>query len=226
MNKLILVFLVLLVFVTMSAGQSSSETEVESAIKIGLAGKLGDLFVACDVGAGFLQEVAIGSTSGNTGTVPTGKYHIQLSTNLGMIAMAASQAKQKYKPYGRSDVRDKFLKPAVYVDIFPSDPVETKNALGVVLQLGVTPRLSHVVLKSSAKDGTAAQPENLVVTPVPWTRGGSSVESTKGEATFAFDAVTAMPPGNFNIIVVTEAGERKCKVNQGSRKKLGLDKGN
>lgn len=223
MNKSILAFLVLLVAVTMSAGQSSNEADVEAAIKSGLAGKVGDLFVACDVGAGFLQEVAIGSTSGNTGTVPTGKYHIQLSTNLGMIAMAASQAKQIYKPYGRSDVTDKLLQPAVYVSIFPSDPVETKNALGVVLQLGVTPRLSHVVLKPTAKDSAAIQPEKLVVTQVPWTRGGSSVNSTGGEVTFAFDAVTALPPGDFNIIVLTEAGERKCKVDQKSRKRLRLD---
>jgi hypothetical protein len=83
---------------------------------------------------------------------------------------------------------------------------------------------SHVVLKASSKDGPAVQPGNLVVTPVPWTRGGSSVQSTRGDATFAIDAVTALPAGEFSIIVITEAGERKCKVDKKSRTRLRLDK--
>lgn len=195
--------------------QSQVSPEVEAAIKLGLAGKPADLFATCDVGATFGQNFA-GGLNRNAGRTYSRPYHVELATNIGMIALEAARAKKEFRPFGPTDVTPEMLKPAVYLSLTPSEPTQTKDTN----VLNLAPSLTHVVLKSRSKGEAVVQPVKLDIIPVKWSLGGGQWAGTRATATFDIEAVRALPNGDFDIVLVTEGGNRACKVSKDKRAKL------
>lgn len=119
-------------------------------------------------------------------------------------------------PFTRADIPDELLQPAVHVWITPEEPTLRNDRI-----MWASP-LTHMVLKSKE---AVAQPEQLETTLVVWENIAGKFEGTSAVARFPIDAVRALPEGTMDITLITEAGERKCGVSQGQRRKLGLFSG-
>jgi hypothetical protein len=132
------------------------------------------------------------------------------------VAFLAAEAKTKYLPYTKADVPEDLLKPAVHVWIEPNEPIKFQKNL-----LWASP-IKHVVLKSKEKGDAVVQPDKLETEPVEWTNIAGKFTGNRATVIFPMDAVKALPQGDFDIVLITEAGERRCKVRQGDRKRLGL----
>jgi hypothetical protein len=65
------------------------------------------------------------------------------------------------------------------------------------------------------------QPSNVTTEQVEWANLlGGKVISNKAYATFPLEAAKGLPPGEVDIVVVTEAGERRCKIGNKDRDRL------
>lgn len=192
-----------------SALLAQAPDDVEMAIKVGQSGKPSQLLSECRAtssGPGILDF--------RTGPAPHGSYQVSLGTNLGRVAFLAAEAKKKYMPYTKADVPEDLRKPAVHVWIEPNEPIKFQKNV-----FWASP-IKHVVLKKN--ENAVVQPEKVETVPVEWTILVGKFTGNKAAAIFPIDVVTALPPGDFDIVLITEAGERRCKVGQGDRKKLGL----
>ena len=49
---------------------------------------------------------------------------------------------------------------------------------------------------------------------------GGEVQGNSAVAVFPLDAVKGLPVGDFDVVVITNAGERECKVGANDRKKF------
>lgn len=212
MGKLALAFVASLVVLPASwvLAQGADDSQIDAAIKLGQAGKASQMLSDCPASPSFGQTMA---TTMRSGPTPVGNYHVYLGTNVGRVASMAQEAKKKYLPYSKSDVPEDLLKPAVHVWIEPDEPKKSGNLVKW------TSPLKHMVLKS--KD-VVVQPDKLEITPVEWVIITGKYQGTRAAATFPIDAVKAIPSGGIDIVLITEAGERKCGIGQGDRKKLDL----
>ena len=193
-----------------SAGKAPNpdETAITAAIALGQDGKANQLLARCTAGPGG------GGLTLRTGPTPNGVYGVAVGTNIGHIAAAAQEAKQKYQPYARSNVPVELLEPAVYVWLSPQEPTLRND------RIMWTSPLKHVVLMSRS-DNIAAQPERLETKPIEWTNIAGTFEGTSAIAVFNLDAVKALM-GDLDVIAITAAGERRCRVTQSTRKRIGL----
>jgi hypothetical protein len=197
----------------LAAGELRAQTpeDVDMAIKLGQSGKASQLLSECRAassGPGLLDF--------RTGPSPHGSYQVSLGTTLGRVAFMAAEAKKKYMPYTRADVPEDLLKPAVHVWIEPNEPIKFQKNV-----FWASP-IKHVVLKAKEKEDAVVQPEKLEMVPVEWTIVVGKFTGNRANVIFPIDAVKALPAGDVDIVLITEAGERRCKLGQGDRKKLGL----
>lgn len=203
-----------LTFASISA-QTVDESKIQAALELGLSGKTADIVFSCEAGGSFRQGVLLGATV-HSGVSYSEKYDVQLATNLGRIAALAQDAKRMYKPFSRSNVPDAMLVPSVYIYVRPQGPSQS----GSVLNLA--PPLEHLVLKPKASDSEVLHPDSLAITTVEWMLGGGKWTGTQADGVFPIDRVMALPPGDFEIVLITEGGERRCKVSDKDRRKMGL----
>jgi hypothetical protein len=81
--------------------------------------------------------------------------------------------------------------------------------------------IERVVLKSKSNPNAVAQPTHLEFAPQAWSNLlGGTVQANSAWATFQLSDVRELPPGDFDVVVVTQAGERRCKVGTKDRAKL------
>lgn len=196
---------------TSGALWAQAPEDVDMAIKFGQSGKASELVSACRAassGPGLLDF--------RTGPSPHGSYQVSLGTNVGRVAFLAAEAKKKYMPYTKADVPEDLLKPSVHVWVEPNEPVKFQKNV-----FWASP-IKHIVLKSKAKDDAVVQPDKVETVPVEWTILVGKFTGNKAYVIFPIDAVKALPAGDVDIVLITEAGERRCKVGQGDRRKLGL----
>jgi hypothetical protein len=190
--------------------QGADDPQIKAAIELGQKGKASEALFSCTVFPSVGQTMA---TTMRSGPTPIGNYRLHLGTNIGKVASLAEEAKKKYLPYATTDVPQDLLKPAVHVWV---DPAEPRRRADLVEW---TPPLTHMVLKS---DAVVVQPGQLNITPVEWVIITGKYEGTKATATFPIAAVKAIPPGGIDIVLITSVGERKCRIGQNDRKRLGL----
>jgi len=127
----------------------------------------------------------------------------------------AAQAKRLYKPFSLDVVDEDLKAPAVFVTVEPNDPSRSDKTISVAAPI------EHVVLKSKAKSETVVQPTKVDKDTVEWSNLlGGKVEANRAVAWFDQAAVRELPAGEFDIVVITPNGERRCKVGTKDRVKL------
>lgn len=192
--------------------QKISDAEALAAIKAGESKKFGDLVSNCVAGAGFAENMAAGVAGG---IQRTGSFDVTLSANAGRIAYLAADAKRLYKPFTLTDIPDELRQPAVIVLVEPMKPTTSQNTVNVPAVI------DHVVLKSKAVAEVVIQPTKVDTEPVTWSNLlGGKVDGNRAIAWFDYNAVRELPPGDFDMVVITGAGERRCKVGGKDRIKL------
>ena len=193
--------------------QSLDDAAVDAAIKAGQNKKHGPLFSSCVATAGFGENMAAAIGGGVT---RTGSFTVIVSRSAGRIAYMAADAKRLYKPFAISDVPDRIrANNLVYVTVVPHDPQRLSN------QIDVASPIERVVLKSKTNPNAVAQPQDMELTPLEWKNlVGGVVDGNAAVATFPLGDVLEFPAGDFDIVVVTQAGERRCKVGKGDRQRL------
>jgi hypothetical protein len=207
-----LLLTILLTSAPFAVAQSLDDAAIENAIKTGQTGKLNTLIWECVAEAG---TGAAHSAFLYGGSHPIGSFHIVASTNVGRIAFLAAQAKRLYKPLTLGDVPDDLREPGVFVSVDPQAP---KHIANVDL---VAPLIEHLVLKSKQAASAVVQPQKLDITPVEWGNvTGGKVVGTRALATFALKAVMKLPPGDIEVVLITDAEERKCKIGTRDRARL------
>jgi len=200
------------IFAMNAVAQHLTDAQIAAAIKAGESKQFSHLVSECRAQPGFGESLAGGLVGG---IQTTGYYDITLSADEGRIAIMAAQAKRLYKPFVLTDVTEDLLKPAVVVSVEPGKPSSVKGGWEVPALI------EHVVLKSKAKSAEAIQPLRVEKEPVEWSSTlGAKAEGNRAVAFFEFDAVRELPPGDFDMVVITPSGERRCKVGVKDRDRL------
>lgn len=198
--------------VALLSAQALTDHKILAAIKAGQAKKFDHLVSECRAMPGF-GEILSANIVG--GVKLTNGFDLTLSANSGRIAYMAASAKRLYKPFALADVNDGLREPAVIVTVEPMKPSTEQGTATVAAPI------EHVVLKSKAKSAESIQPLRVDMETIEWpTVQGGRVSGNRAVAFFETGAVRELPPGEFDIVVITAAGERRCKVGLKDRQKL------
>jgi hypothetical protein len=200
---------------TFSAGataQTLTAADVQAAITAGHAKKFDHLISDCVATASFSDNLAAGMAGG---IQPTGSFDVIVSGNAGRIAFLAADAKRLYKPFSALDIPDTLLTPALFVFADPHKPNSSAKVINVPSPV------ERIVLKSKRNADAVVQPETFETEPVEWSNlMGGTVTGTRALATFSLDAIREMPAGDVDVVLITVAGERRCKIGAKDRAKL------
>lgn len=191
--------------------QTLEDAAVEAAVKAGQSNKYKELISNCSAGPGF----GAGMTAAMAGGVqPTGYFNVIVSRAAGRIAYLAADAKRLYKPFAVADVSQELRSDStVFVTVVPDKPKRNNNTIDVASPI------DHVVLRGP--NAMVVQPTNTSLTPMEWSNlMGGKVEANSAVATFEAAAVSNLPAGDIDVVVITAAGERRCKVGRGDRARL------
>jgi hypothetical protein len=197
---------------SLTSAQTLSDAEVDSAIKAGQAKKFGHLVSDCNATAGMGEGIAA-SLAG--GMQPNGGFSVTVSANAGRIAFLATDSKRLYKSFSAADVPETLRVPTIFVFADPQAPSRSQNTVSIASPV------ERIVLKSKVNPERVAQPEQFETENVEWSNLlGGKVAGTRGLARFDLNTVKELPPGDFDVVVITQAGERRCKVGAKDRAKL------
>jgi hypothetical protein len=189
-----------------AAAQGLQRAEIESAIAAGIAGKR--LNSTCVATSGFLD---LGPENGGFAVIVEGP--------VGRIMRLAAEAKKKYQPFTIDNVDDEVLAANLFVVASPNGPSFTGGSWHR------TAPADHLVLKRKGAKGDdpadVLQPANLETFPESWTNAmGGKWDGQGVTATFDLAAFKAMPGDEIDIVVITSAGERRCKIGKKDRAAL------
>lgn len=170
-------------------------------------GKEGELFSKCTA-----TEMAIDRfLLGPGGHPDIAHFHVTVSKTAGEIGRLFADARRLYKPTPREAVPRELQTDAVYVVADPHQP-----SPGSTLPAPI----EHIVLKSK-NSGAAVQPAAFKPTPVEWaTASGGVTPPNRASARFELGPVRELPAGDFDVVLITTAGERRCKVGAKDRQRL------
>ena len=88
-------------------------------------------------------------------------------------------------------------------------------------RLSVAPLIEHIVLRTKKKPEMVLQPESIELEPVVWSNLlGGEVESNRAMAIFSFEGAKDLTPGDVDVVLITQAGERRCKIGRKDRDRL------
>lgn len=195
-----------------ATAQILTDAEISAAIKAGESKKFSHLISDCYAKPGFGEVMGASLASGVT---RDGGFTVTLSGNAGRIAYMSARAKRFYKPFVVDQVTEDLRTPAIIVSAEPQDPSRGSSNISVAAPI------EHIVLKSKAKSAHVVQPQRVEMEPVEWANLlGGKVEGNRAVAFFEFGAVRELPPGEFDIVVITTNGERRCKVGAQDRQRL------
>ena len=138
-------------------------------------------------------------------------FHVTVSKSAGEIGRLFAEARRLYKPTPREAVPDELQADAVYVFADPHQP-----SPGYTLPAPI----EHIVLKSK-DSGAAIQPAAFKATLVEWaTASGGVKPPNRASARFELGPVRELPSGDFDVVLITTAGEWRCKVGAKDRQRL------
>jgi hypothetical protein len=163
------------------------------------------------------QAITLGTTKDPLeymGTGSPGRYRVTILGRLGRLAFAAFEAKRQYKPLSTAALSEEMKVDEATVQVMPNTPVVNRNRVVVGRSGLIVPDpVVNIVLRA---DGQIAQPARLIPRPQEWTNGFGARLSSAG----AIAVFTALPPGDFDVVIVTTGGEVVHRVRGGDREKL------
>ena len=205
MKVLMPVIIVCWAFATIVSGQSVDQSPLETYRQAAKTGKEGQLVSRCFATESSLDRFMVGLS----GHPEYEHYHVTVSKTAGQIALFLAEAKRLYRD-GTAELTDRMKTDAVFVNADPHQP-ESGQAPAAI---------EHVVLLSK-KSGAAVQPLELQLAPVDWgTAVGARARPNKASARFELHQVRELPAGEFDVVLVTQYGERRCKVGAKDRERL------
>ena len=170
-------------------------------------GKESELFSKCTATEMAIDRFLIGAG----GHPDIAHFHVTVSKTAGEIGRLFAEARRLYKPTTREAVPRELQADAVYVFADPHQPPPGYN---------LPPPIEHVVLKSK-NSGAAVQPAAVKLTPVEWAIASGGVNPpNRASARFELGPVRELPAGDFDVVLITTAGERRCKVGAKDRQRL------
>jgi hypothetical protein len=188
------------------SGQLLSVSQIDAAIQAGQSGKEGQLFSRCQAIAGLADRF-------RGDRYWEGVFDLSFSLTPGQIAELSGASRRLYKPFLLSDVPVALKRLAVFVSAEPHEPKAGDNR--------AVPAIEQIVLRSQVKRDLIVQPDEFAAQPVDRPKyPGAQLQPNRAQARFPVGGVREFPPGEFDIVVVTEAGERRCKVGSGDRRRL------
>ncbi len=195
-----------LAFSTAAYSQGLTPADVDAAISAGLAGK--SLSSQCYATSGLMD---FGEFNGG--------FTVVIEGPVGRIMRLALAAKKKYQPFTAADVTDEMLSRTLWLVAEPNKPTFSS---------GVWHRAAnaeHIVLKRKGAKGDnptdVLQAESMEPYPVSWSNAmGGKWEGQGITAKFSIEAFQKMPGDEVDIVVVTPAGERRCKIGKKDRAAL------
>lgn len=186
--------------------QSSPRTPYDTWKESVDRGRESELFSRCNATALAVDRFFLGAG----GHPELEHFHVSVSKTAGEIARLFADARRLYKTITPADVPDQLQTDAVYVFADPHQPTS-----------GSPPApIEHIVLKSKDSGG-AVQPAAFKATPVEWgTAAGGSKPPNRATARFDIGPVRELPAGDFDVVLITTSGERRCKVGARDRQRL------
>ena len=202
-----------LAFSLSAHAQRLTDAQIADAIKAGQSKKFGEHVSDCTAGAGFGANVAASMAGGVN---DNGAYGVTISTNFGRVAFLAANAKRLYLPFSVETVPAAIrAEPTVFVHAEPHSPSRSNNSVAVASPL------ERIVIKSKTVETAVLQPVTFETEPVEWSNLlGGKVQGNRGIATFSLPEFLELPSGDIDIVLVTTAGERRCKIGKGDQMKI------
>lgn len=197
----------------LAAQDALTDAQVIEAMAAGATNKLNGLVSSCGATAGFGEGMAASMAGG---VQPTGSYTVYLSSARGHLALKAKNAKRLYQPFGLADVTSEMREPRIYLTAVPDDPSRTAKVIHIASPLDA------IVLKlKDSKPPVAIQPETFETTPVEWKNLlGATLAGTSAVATFSIGQFKELAAGDVDVVLITKAGERRCKIGDKDRAAL------
>jgi hypothetical protein len=137
-------------------------------------------------------------------------FHVTVSKTAGQIGLFFAEARRLYKKTAATDLPENLRTDAVFVNADPHQPAS-----------GSAPApIEHIVLIAK-KSGGPVQPLDVKIEPVPWgVAAGGKAAPNRATARFELGQVRELPAGEFDVVLVTTDGERRCKVGERDRQRL------
>ena len=152
-------------------------------------------------------------------TQPTGSFYIVVSRAPGLIAATADYANRAKQPFSVDKVTPEMRDlTKVFVSAWPRSPV----AVGYIWT-EIASRIRRVVLRSKSDPTAEVKPEATSLTKVEWEEHavkGPPPAAYEARATFRHADVRAMPAGDIDVVLLTQDGERRCKVGSKDRARV------
>ena len=150
------------------------------------------------------------------GRTGPGQYRIAVSGPLGRIRTAAAQAARQRKPFSRADVTEEMSRPLLAIAADPSPPARRAG------RLVIAPRADEVVLRPGGvrTPRRAVRAESMVRKARDWSALGVKSEGTELLALFPMPVLRALPPGDIEVVLVTDAGELRYTLPEARRKSI------
>jgi len=186
---------------TMASAQILPPPEIDAAIEAGRKGEADRMVSRCYATESVFDKI-----------IPdpdVDVYQVAVSLTAGRIAALSAEAKRRYQTLLPKDVPKELRIDAVFVNAVPRDPPPKATHVSRIIQ--------HMVLKS--KNGAVVQPDDLKTERVEWANPAGAV-SNRAFARFPIGNVRELPAGDFEVILITEGGERHCKVGTKDRERL------
>jgi hypothetical protein len=210
----IVAVLVALITVSLATafGQALSDADIQVAIKAGESKKFDTMVSTCNASPGFGEGMGAAIAGG---IQRNGSFNVVVSGNAGRVAALAADAKRMYRSFTIDNMTDELRTPSIFVSVDPQKPSSSGNLMSVAAPI------EHVVLKSKARPDAVIQPASEHTEPVEWGNlVGGKIESNRAVAIFDYATVKELPPGEFDVVVITPQGERRCKVGVKDRVRL------
>lgn len=172
--------------------------------------------IYCQATAGFWRGMGDAAASGLAGRQHyQGDYIVIFASNLGLIAMAANQAHERYETFDLEDVDPSLYKRSMTLLIRPS-----AGRMGNVAAAG---QIKHVIIRRrKTKREDIIQPKSVELSAEVYSNlfGAEFVASSAIVEFDHRDVLDIASRGDVEAIVVTTAGERRCWVDNAKIKDM------
>ena len=140
-------------------------------------------------------------------------FDVSLTGPLNRVANAARAAKSKYLTYTADSVRPQLVRPVVVVNAYPRKPQLMSGSWKQ------TPPATHLVLRrKDAPKGEVVQPTAITTFPEAW--GNAFGAKFQGQGVRAEFPLSAIPKGEFDVLVITSDNEYKIGIDKKESRRL------
>ena len=200
-----------------------SDAEIEKAIRAGQANEFDDLISDCTASPDFGEFFNLETALSISGDLPLGLFEVVTSGNAGRIAFLAAQARRMDESFTIDNVSDEVREITIFVVVNPRDPDVRLKPPNYTLHwdyhLFPSP-IRRILLRSKEKPETELAPRHIEIEAVEVKKGGKSWPATRAVATFSLEAARLLTPREVDVVLITQGGERRCKIGRNDRARL------